>query len=606
MEERPIRLLTDTVINQIAAGEVVERPASVLKELMENAFDAGATEVEVEAVAGGSRLLRVSDNGCGMSRDNALLAIERHATSKIRSVDDIENIGTLGFRGEALAAIAAVSNFTLRTRLARDAAGTEIIINGGRVQDVREAGCPPGTTVEVRRLFSNVPARRKFMRSAVTEQAHLKQMFLVYALAYCQAGMRLTIDQRPLYNLAGGAGLAERARDLLRLDPGRDLRVVEHEAGGVAVRGYAGLPDQARADRSDQYVFVNNRPASAPVLYAAIREGYHTLLPSGRHPVLILFVNVAPGDVDVNVHPTKKEVRFRNASAVRDAVIEAIRRSLAMPAGSMPAAPVPAQSGQRRVDATPSFAGLDWPRMPQQPHGRGGTAPARPTTETGAPASAQANIPKASALPGAPEPAPESAFRSPWAWHRVIGQVGGLYVVIETDAGVVLMDPHAAHERVLFDEYMAKVAGGRPQSQGLLKAETVELSPQDARRVREALDLLRRMGFGMAEFGGDTFVVDAVPSCFGSAPAGALLLEIAACLEKSGERGAAVRMQEERIAQAACKASVKAGKALSVDEMELLVRRLARTEMPYTCPHGRPTLIHLSFRELDRRFGRTS
>ncbi len=605
MEERPIRLLTDTVINQIAAGEVVERPASVLKELMENAFDAGATEVEVEAVAGGSRLLRVSDNGCGMSRDNALLAIERHATSKIRSVDDIENIGTLGFRGEALAAIAAVSNFTLRTRLACDSAGTEIIINGGRVQDVREAGCPPGTTVEVRRLFSNVPARRKFMRSAVTEQAHLKQMFLVYALAYCRAGMRLSIDQRPLYNLAGGAGLAERARDLLRLDPGSDLRVVEHEAGGVVIRGYAGLPGQARADRSDQYIFVNNRPASAPVLYAAIREGYHTLLPSGRHPVLILFVNVAPGDVDVNVHPTKKEVRFRNASAVRDAVIEAIRRGLAMPAGSMPAAPAPMQSGQWRVDAsTPSFAGLDWPRMPQPPHWRGEAAPARPAPEAGAPASAPANAPKTSALQGAP--APESAFRSPWAWHRIVGQVGGLYVLIETDAGLVLMDPHAAHERVLFDEYMARVAGGRSESQGLLKAETVELSPQDARRVREALDLLRRMGFGVAEFGGDTFVVDAVPSCFSSAPAGALLLEIAACLEKFGERGAEVRMQEERIAQAACKASVKAGKALSVEDMELLVRRLAGTEMPYTCPHGRPTLIHLSFRELDRRFGRTS
>jgi DNA mismatch repair protein MutL len=611
MDERPIRLLSDTVINQIAAGEVVERPASVLKELMENALDAGATELDVEAVAGGARLVRVSDNGCGMSRDNALLAIERHATSKIRGVEDIERIGTLGFRGEALAAIAAVSRFTLRTRPAREPAGTEILISGGRIQDVREAGCPPGTTVEVRQLFGNVPARRKFLRAPATEQAHLKQTFILYALAHGGVGMRLTLDQRPVYVLAGGASLAERVRDLFRLDPARDLRPVSLESGGVAIKGLVGLPELARPDRSDQYVFINGRPASAPVLYAAIREGYHTLLPSGRYPVLFLFLTLDPGDVDVNVHPTKKEVRFRHPSAIRDATIEAIRRALAAPVGGKPAAAVVRREGSARSgpDPTPVLTGWDGPRPPAAPERQPvgpelpqGPALARPSTpaERGATTASDPGSGGAGAEPA------ESAFRSPWAWHRIVGQVGGLYVVIETDGGLVLMDPHAAHERVLFEEYMARLAAGKPESQGLLVAETVDLPPQDARRVRDALELLRRMGFGVAEFGGDTFVVDAVPACFQSAPARTLLPEIAACLEQAGDRGAALRLQEERIAQAACKASVKARAALTPGEMESLVQRLARAEMPYTCPHGRPTLIHLSFRELDRRFGRMS
>ncbi len=612
MEERQIRLLPDIVINQIAAGEAVERPASVLKELMENALDAGATELDVEAVAGGTRLIRVADNGSGMSRDNALLAVERHATSKILRLEDIDQITTLGFRGEALAAIASVSNFTLRTRPARNPAGTEISIAGGKIFDVREIGCPPGTTVEVRRLFGNVPARRKFLRTPATEQAHLKHTFLLYALAHPKIGMRLSFDQRHVCVLAGNATLAERVRNLFGLDPARDLREISHGAGALTVAGLAGLPEHSRQDRSGQYVFINGRPASAPVLHAALREGYHTLLPSGRYPVLFVFLTLPPGEIDVNVHPTKKEVRFRHPAFVRDALIEALRNALAAFAtgGSAltfgaPLAPTPQIP---RPDQPSALPGLNWPAHPQttqkqvQPHFGGDRNSADPgptsnvATVAGSPPSAQIE----------PKTAGESAFRSPWAWHRIVGQVGGLYVLIETDGGLVLMDPHAAHERVLFEEYMARLEAGVPESQGLLMAETVDLPVHGARRVRDAMDLLRRMGFGIAEFGGDTFVVDALPACFQEASARALLMEISACLEQTDARSAALRLQEERIAQAACKAAVKARSVLGESEMEALAQRLAKARMPYTCPHGRPTLILLSFRELDRRFGRIS
>ena len=309
--------------NKIAAGEVVERPASVLKELIENALDAGASRVAAEVTAGGRKLVAVSDNGGGMSRDDALLAVERHATSKIRDVDDIERIATLGFRGEALAAIAAVSRFRLVTRREEDPAGTEILITGGRIRDVRECGAPHGTAVEVRDLFHNVPARRKFLRSAQTELSHLRAAFLVQALSHPAAGMSLKVDGRDAYHLPEGAGVEDRIRDLFGGEYLDGLRPLSHRAPDVTVSGYAGLPAISRADRGEQYVLVNGRVCWAPVLGHAVRESYRAVLPSDRHPIVFLFLEMPPERVDVNVHPTKKEVRFRRPAAVRDAVIAA-------------------------------------------------------------------------------------------------------------------------------------------------------------------------------------------------------------------------------------------------------------------------------------------
>lgn len=597
--ETHIRVLPDHVANKIAAGEVVERPASVLKELMENALDAGATQIDVGVVSGGRTLVKVSDNGAGMNRDNALLSVERHATSKIRDVDDIGHIATLGFRGEALAAIASVARFSLRTRRAGDTAGTEITMSGGKIQDVRDGGYPPGTTVEVRHLFFNVPARRKFLRSESTELSHLRQVFFIYALAHPATGMNLTADGRAMYALAGGGALEDRLQDLLPAAANSLLRRVDHTAGGVRVSGYAGVPAHSRSDRSEQCLFINGRPAGAPVLSNAVREGYRSLLPRDRYPVVFLFITLDPANVDINVHPTKKEVRFRNPSAVRDVTIEAIRRALARESraggpeikdrpSAIPAGPAPNFRALAGLDKMIPSRAFPYSR-PARAAEIDKIAPTGPTAST-APATDQS-------ISGAER-------GSPWSWCRILGQIGGLYVVMETEDGLVLMDPHAAHERVLYERYLATVVRGRIESQGLLIVETVELPPAGAQQVRRHLELLKTLGFGIAEFGGDTFVVDALPACFADVPPRLLLPDMAAALEETGARGGARRLLEERIAQAACKASVKAHQTLTNEEIEALVAQLARTEMPYTCPHGRPTLIHTSYRELARKFGR--
>ncbi len=599
MPDRHIQILSDVVANQIAAGEVVDRPASVLKELMENAIDAGAARIDVDIQAGGIKRIAVSDDGSGMDRDDALLSVERHATSKIRDAEDIARLDTLGFRGEALAAIASVSRFRLITRLFGALSGTELTITGGRLGDVREAGGPQGTTVEVRDLFFNTPARRKFLRAPETESGHLRLAFLTQALGHPAVGMTLQADGRPIYALAGDATVADRIRDLFGLEYLARLRPVSYEHGSVRVSGFAGVPAAARLDRGEQYVFINRRPASAPTLARAVREGYHTLLASDRHPVVFLFLEIPPDRVDVNVHPAKREVRFRDHDEVRDAVIGALRRSLAsdgaavLAAGSGPSAP-PAAFGAESAPA--SFPITDLPpvrafRYPRLPLGPVSERPLPPDLPGGEPA--------------APTAAAPSDGKSPWDWCRVLGQAGSLYVVLETAEGLVLLDPHAAHERVLFERFMKAVAAGRVESQSLLVPETITLTPATVQPCRRHLELLRAMGFGISEFGGDTMVVDALPALFGGASAARLLPDLVSELESTGPRADRSRWSEEGIAQAACKSAIKQRDRLTLAEIEKLVLDLASADMPYTCPHGRPTMVWLSFSELHRRFGRT-
>jgi DNA mismatch repair protein MutL len=594
--ERHIHVLPDHVANKIAAGEVVDRPASVLKELIENALDAGATQVDVDIVGGGRKAITVADNGSGMSRDDALLSIERHATSKIREADDIERVATLGFRGEALAAIAAVARCTLATRRPQDVGGTEVTISGGKVQDVRETGCPPGTSVQVRHLFFNIPARRKFLRSEQTELAHVRQVFLTYAISHPSVGLRLTVDGREVYRLAGGAAPEDRLRELFGADRMKLLRAVEFRKEGLAVTGYAGLPQAGRSDRAEQYIFINRRPASAPLLNYAVGEAYHTLLPRGRYPVLYLYLELDPSLVDVNVHPAKKEVRFRRPSEVRDAVIQAVRGAIAastpgagggLSPGPVPSSVPPLSEPLLSKPDMPPMRTFAYPRLPMVPRAPSG----------GAPAEDERKAPRVESVAA-------KGSDAPWSWCRVLGQVGGLFVVLETEDGLVLMDPHAAHERVLYEQYLAQVLGHHASSQHLLTPETVELGPEDAVRVRENLDLLKAMGFGISEFGGDSFIVDALPTCLGLSSATALLAAVAQSLDQAGVRGGTGRWAEERIAQAACKTAVKARDRLTLDEIEKLVVSLAGTEMPYTCPHGRPTVIFMSFAELYKKFGR--
>jgi DNA mismatch repair protein MutL len=604
-----IRLLPPDVANKIAAGEVVERPASVLKELVENAIDSGATQIDVAIVAGGTRLVSVADNGSGMDRDDALLSIERHATSKIRDADDIGHIHTLGFRGEALAAISSVSRFRLCTRRQESLAGSEVLMSGGKLQDVRETGGPPGTLIEVRDLFFNIPARRKFLRSSQTETAHLRQMFLVHALAWPAVGMKLTIDGRDAWTLAAGATSGDRIRELFGRELMEGLRPIDARREAATLSGFVSLPTLNRGDRGEQYVFINGRPATAPVINYAIREAYHNLLADGRHPYVFLFIELPPEEVDVNVHPTKREVRFRNPSDLRDVIISGVRHALADSGNafvlgkverpvSTPPMTGPTQSTlpSMKIDDLPPTRILVYPRPPQTESRPAAPVPPEPLA-TGVPGTAGTAVD--------PQAQGEKVGRtSPWAWCRVIGQVGGLYVVLETEDGYVIMDPHAAHERVLFEQFLTAVAGGKVESQGLLVPETVEMPPRDAMMVRKNLDLLKKMGVGVSEFGGDTFVVDALPAGFSDVRVREMLVDVARHLETLGERGSNTRWREEAVAQAACKAATKARDRLSLTELERLVVQLAETEMPYTCPHGRPTLIHTSFKELAKRFGR--
>ncbi|MCE9614595.1 MAG: DNA mismatch repair endonuclease MutL [Lentisphaerae bacterium] len=606
--ETRIRVLPIHVANKIAAGEVVERPASVVKELVENAMDAGATQIDVAIVAGGRKRIAVSDNGSGMNRDDALLSIERQATSKIRDVDDIEHIHTLGFRGEALAAIASASRFRLTTCADAGAAGTEVSVVAGQVQDVREVGCPVGTSIEVRDLFFNIPARRKFMRAQQTELAHVRSTFLVLALANARIGMSLNVDGREVYRLAPAGALMDRLRELFGADSLAGLLPLSAPGGPVGITGFISRPGITRADREEQYVFINGRATSSPVIAYAIREAYRAVLPKDRHPSVFLFLDMEAGQVDVNVHPTKREVRFRNPGEVRDVLIAALTAALSAagaPPGSAPEPPLTAVPGapvaphvQMRIEGLPPMRTFHYPRAAQPRADDAGPSFAGRVPPPGPDPDAS---PRGHAAP-APEHSPEA--NAPWAWCRVVGLIGNRYVLLETEDGLVIMDPRAAHERVLYERYLADVAQHHVPGQNLLMPDAVALRPQDAARVRKHVDLMKDMGFGISEFGGDTFVVDALPAYFSGAAPQALLIEVAAGIEAAGAHRGTGRWREEIVAQAACRAAVKTRDRLRLEEIEQLVVDLARTDMPYTCPRGRPTLIFTSLKELERKFGR--
>ncbi len=582
----PIRVLSDAVINQIAAGEVVERPASVLKELVENAIDAGASRVEIEVVDGGRRLVRVRDDGTGMDRDNALLSIERHATSKLRELKDLDVIATLGFRGEALAAIAAVSQFTLVTNREGSAAGTEILIFGGKIQDVRDAGAPRGTDVAVRNLFFNVPARRKFMRSAPTEFTHIRQAFLLEALAHVGVEFVLRADDADVYRLPATERLIDRIRDLYGAEIADHLRPIQFGNGVVEIGGFAGIPPCSRLDRELQVVFVNGRPSGSPVVNFAIQNAYRDVLSGGRFAPVFLRVDLPSDLVDVNVHPAKKEVRFRRPTEVRDVIVEAIR--LAVAGADLP-------RGKRD----------DLPRDAARPHAY---PPATaPGPETAPPPAAPVAVtqPKLDWTPPA-VPAAESAGSAPaapWAEYRLLGRVGGTYVVLETADGLVLMDPRSAHERVIYERLLGAMERGTVPAQGLLPPATVAVTPAQAAALRKHAALLKPMGFGVAEFGSDTFLIDALPTWIAGVAPGPLLSDIADGLMQGG-KGAAKDWAQPLIASIAGRQAVGLQRELNDAELNALIRDLARTEMPYTSPRGKPTVILLGLRELNRKFGR--
>ena len=555
-----VHVLPLHVANKIAAGEVVERPASVVKELVENSVDAGAANIKVSIAQGGRKLVSVRDDGCGMTKDDALLSLERQATSKILDVDDIENIDTLGFRGEAIPSIASVSRFTLVTRRHDADEGTQIVVNAGELVETSTAGCPPGTLVEVRDLFCNVPARRKFLRSFATEEGRVKGIFTVHALAHPGIGFSLVVDGRELYRLAPATSLSDRLLDIYGADFVESLIPLpppsDAQRNVVRVSGYIEKPNLSMPTRRDQYVFVNGRPATAPSIAYAVREAYPHRQGDVK-PALFLFIELPPNQVDVNVHPTKREVRFRDNIAVKRAIAEAIEGALGLR---------PTTGGTTgevtTIDATTGGTKIPLPPTPSLPHS---------PTPTPAPAPTQVEI----ELPLA---ADDTGAR-PWKWFKFLATTASGYLIVETDAGLVTINPQ------------------------LLIPETIHLSPVDAARITAALSDIEPMGFKIEPFGRDTFKIDAVPQLIGSLSPADVISTVARDLSEGGaKRGE--RWREELVAKSIARSF--AGMSLALDESGAtkLVEELASCRMPYISPGGKPTMIFTSTRELDRRFAK--
>ncbi len=610
-----IRVLPLHVANKIAAGEVVERPASVVKELVENAIDAGAAKVSISIIQGGRKLVAVQDDGCGMTRDDAVLSLERQATSKILDVNDIEAIETLGFRGEAIPSIASVSRFSITTRRKDSDEGTFLQVNAGTLVEVRAAGCPPGTLVEVRDLFCNVPARRKFLRAYVTEENHIKMVFTVHALAHPTIGFSLTVDGRELYRLAPAANLGDRVRDLFGAEFVESmLSVVPFGEGSIQVRGYIEKPNLNMPTRRDQYIFVNGRPATAPSIAYAIREAYPRR-PGDTRPAMILFLNLPANQVDVNVHPTKREVRFRDNVAVRQTLSTAIEQTLAMgrsPVQVPPPMPPPSPAAEvpRRIEPIQGEA-IQLESAAIKSKAISQPLPFVPPKEQFTTIS-QPKKPEPIAPPPKPEPVPielplaaEETRSKPWAWFNFLALTDSGYLLIETDSGIVTLNPHAARERIAFERLLDAAkdsSAAKIISQPLLIPEIVKLSPPDAARMKESLGVISAMGFSLEEFGTDVFKVDAVPHLVEGLPASSILPTIARDLAEGRRNG--LRWREELIAKSIARSFAALNVALTKEGATRLVEELAQCRMPYVCPRGKPIMIFTSTRELNRKFGR--
>ena len=576
-----IHLLSDTLASQVAAGEVIERPASVVKELVENSIDAQAQKIEVMIRRGGSSLIRVTDDGIGMDRDDALLCLERHATSKIRTAADLATVGTLGFRGEALPSIASVSRFRLTTREKEAVAGTEVIVAGGRIETARDSGEAPGTQIEVRSLFFNLPARRKFLRSENTETRIVEHQLNLQAIGHPAIAFSFLRDERLVFQLPPTKTLRDRIRDLL----GADLltRLLEIESAGskakIKLSGFIGQAGVSRGSRAQQFVFVNGRAIESPVIAAALKEGYHTALMKGQFPVIFLFLDLDPAEVDVNVHPAKREVRFRDPASVREAVVAAIRRTLEGDRSKW----------QEQFRAPPEEATFVRP-----------TPPAAPFPAT------QPVLPTEPIAPQVIERRPVPNDRSPSRQHhfQILGVLGKLYVLMENAEGLVLVDQHAAHERILFEELRRRMEEQGVPSQRLLLPQVIELLPRDAEWVERNLATLQKMGLGVEEFGRHTFKLESLPPFLSGADPARLLQDVIDSLKSASNSSSPLRLGEEMIAKTVCRHAVKANDPLRYPEVEKLIRDLLECELPYCCPHGRPTMIQISLGELEKKFGR--
>ena len=577
----PIHVLDEQIVAQIAAGEVVERPSSVVKELLENALDAGATHIRITLSGDGRKMIQISDDGIGIQSDEVELAFTRHATSKLQTTDDLYCIRTLGFRGEALASIAAVSQLTATSRHRDDRIGTTLQIEGGRVQQRRSVGAPGGTVITVENLFFNTPARLKFMKKETTEKRHIAEIISRYAMAYPGVRFILEQDGREVFRTNGSGQLADVIVSAMGLDGIKNMLEVDDEQGDIRVTGFTSAPSMNRSDRSKITLFVNGRWIQDTSLTYAVIQAYHTLLMTGRFPVAVLMITLPPEELDVNVHPTKAEVRFRAPDAVFSAVQRAVRRAV------IDQAQTPSLRRRYQVDEdawqphrqTEMELSLESPGQ----HARQRTGEDDPTA-----------IPDSAGAPPMPRTLP---------MLRVVGQLGAAYIIAEGPAGMYLIDQHAAHERILYEQFMAEYLRRDTIAQFALAAQTVQVAPDEAHLIEEKLPLLSELGFELEPFGPNVFIIRSVPAMLADGDPVEIIAGIVDDLAQGNKPGMATI--EEKIVLRVCKtAAVKAGQILSFEQMQGIIRQLERCQTPLTCPHGRPTMIHMSTDQLEHEFGR--
>lgn len=626
-----IQPLQARVINQIAAGEVIERPASVIKELLENSVDALATRIDVDIVAGGTELIRVVDDGEGIHPDDLELAVTSHATSKVETAEDLFRIRTMGFRGEALASIASISRMRIRSRQPSSDVGYEINIDGGIAQPTQLCGGPPGTLIEVHQLFANTPVRRKFLKTAATEFGHISEQFARIALAHPRLHAVLRHNKKTVYELPATDQLLERLQLFYGADLAKKLIPIESTSGDVHLWGYVAHPSHSKSTRKGQYLFLNGRWIQDRALQHALTEAYRGLLMTGRHPVVFLFLEIPPETVDVNVHPAKSEVRFQDGQQLYRQLLSSLRAQflsmeldseISLPPRNPPADNT-AATGSSTGNATTGSAIAspeqqrtlqielaDWAKgqlnswQPQPPN-----TTAESATET-TDEITNGTIGKTTAATefttNAPtennEHVPQYAHQSTTAPN--ILQVLDCYLIVESDDGMAVIDQHALHERVMYEQLRNRVLNGSVESQRLLVPESVDMGADEAAALIENRELLRQLGFGIDEFGGNTILLTAYPPMLSRADHAQLLRDLAEQILGAGQNPTRRDILDELLHMMSCKAAVKAGQRLTANEMETLLAQRHLIDDAHHCPHGRPTALILSRAELDRQFGR--
>ncbi len=606
-----IRILPESLTNKIAAGEVVERPASVVKELVENALDSGCGEVLVEIEGGGKRLIKVTDDGCGMSREDALLSLERHATSKIVSDSDLFSLATLGFRGEAIPSIASVSRFTLATRERGRLEGTEIYAEGGRIKEVKARGMAEGTVAEVRNLFFNTPGRLKFMKCNETEAGHVGDLMARLAISRPEVRFTYTNDGRTVFRALNG-NLRHRIVTLLGPAQAASLYPVEAVHGGTRITGLVAGPDSSWSSAARLYTYINGRFIRDRVVQHAVLQAYRNFMERGRYPLVVLFIDIPPGEVDVNVHPTKHEVRFREQSAVHDAIQAAVASVLSaapwLSSGRTSLSPfAPSTISKEKVASVAETLSHYRPEPGRQQrltdNGKGGYGMPGAVCGTQGPDSALNDC--------SPEPAirgPHAASESPAGFFSrlsVIGQFNAAYILCQEGSDLLLIDQHAAHERIMFERLKAQFKAGAVETQGLLFPETVELSFRESAALAEHLENLTRLGFAPEPFGGPTWLLKGVPVALGGGDYLRTFKDILEELASLGRSRSFSDALEDILARVACHGAVRGARPLAEPEIRALFAGMDTVDFASNCPHGRPVICRITLSEIEKMFKRT-